>query len=110
MQDQKSLIFLYDMPKSIATSVKIADVLRKKSGYELTEPVQFKEPRISPISGLPSPLVAGIIKVDLAVFQKVAKDIKYFELNDGQNNIWPCRALPFDKDLIGGNKNIINLR
>ena len=67
MQEQKPFIYLYDMPKSIATSVKIADVIKKMSGYELTEPVQFKEPRISPISGLPSPLIAGIIKIDQAL-------------------------------------------
>lgn len=110
IQDQKPLIFLYDMPKSITTSVQIANVIRKATGYELLEPVQFKEARVSPISGLPSPLVAGIIKVDQSEYQKVADAIKYFDITDGQEQVWHCRALPFDKDLIGGNKNIINLK
>jgi len=107
---EKPFIYLYDMPKSIVTSVKIAEIIKKESGYELTEPVQFKDPRVSPFSGLPSPLIAGIIKVDQSEHLKVAKAIKYFEVSDGQSKVWSCRALPFDKDLIGGNKNIINLR
>jgi len=110
MLQDKPFIYLYDMPKSIVTSVKIAEIIKRESGYDLTEPVQFKDPRISPTSGLPSPLIAGIIKVDQNEHAKVAKAIKYFEVGDGQNKLWACRALPFDKDLIGGNKNIINLR
>ena len=65
MLQDKPFIYLYDMPKSIVTSVKIAEIIKKACGdYDLTDPVQFKEPRISPTSGLPSPLSAGIIKVD----------------------------------------------
>lgn len=29
---------------------------------------------------------------------------------DNVKKVWHCRALPFDKDLIGGNKNILNLK
>jgi hypothetical protein len=107
----KPFIYLYDMPKSIVTSVKIAEIIKRDcGGYDLQEPVQFKDARVSPSSGLPSPLVAGIIKVEQDKQAQVAKALKYFEISDGQNKVWPCRALPFDKDLIGGNKNIINLR
>ncbi len=44
------------------------------------------------------------------MLQKVAKDIKYFELNDGQNNVWPCRATPYDNDLNDSNYRIALLR
>ena len=30
--------------------------------------------------------------------------MKYFEVNDGAGNNWNCRALPFDRDLIGFNR------
>lgn len=108
--ENKPFIYLYDLPKSIVTSVKITDVIRKACAYELTEPVQFKEARVSMHTGLPSPLINGIIKVDQKDFVTVAKAIKYFEITDGQNKVWQCRALPFDKDLIGGQKTILNLK
>ena len=108
--ENKPFIYLYDLPKSIVTSVRITDVIRKACGYELTEPVQFKEARISMHTGLLSPLINGIIKIDQKDFATVAKAIKYFEITDGQGKVWHCRALPFDKDLIGGQKNIMNLK
>ena len=110
IQENKHLIYLYDLPKSIVTSVKITEIIRNAAKYELTEPVQFKDARISATTGLLSPLINGIIKVDQKDFQTVAKAIKYFEITDGQNKTWQCRALPFDKDLIGGQKNILNLK
>ena len=108
--ENKPFIYLYDLPKCIATSVKITEVIRKACAYELTEPVQFKDARISMYTGLLSPLINGIIKVDQKDFLTVAKAIKYFEISDGQGKVWQCRALPFDKDLIGGQKNILNLK
>lgn len=39
MIDNKPLIYLYDLPKTIVTSVKIAEIIKKACGYELAEPV-----------------------------------------------------------------------
>jgi hypothetical protein len=39
MIENKPLIYLYDMPYHIATSVKIAEILKKICDYDLTEPV-----------------------------------------------------------------------
>jgi hypothetical protein len=39
MIENKTIIYLYDMPKHIATSVKIAEILKKACQYDLTEPV-----------------------------------------------------------------------
>jgi hypothetical protein len=36
--------------------------------------------------------------------------MKYFEVNDGAGNNWNCRALPFDRDLMGANKITTNLK
>jgi hypothetical protein len=52
----------------------------------------------------------GFIKVDQADAARVAQAIKYFDFNDGQGNIWHCRALPFDRDLLGANKVNTNLK
>jgi len=40
----------------------------------------------------------------------VIQGIKYFDFPDGQGNNWHCRALPFDRDLLGANKNTTNLK
>jgi hypothetical protein len=81
--ESKPLIYLYDLPKSIVTSVKITEIIRNAAKYELTEPVQFRDARISIITGLLSPLINGIIKVDQKDFLAVAKAIKYFDITDG---------------------------
>ena len=113
MIESKPLIYLYDLPKSLVTSVKVNDIIKRAcNGYELSEPVQFKEPRISTTTGLPSPLVNGIIKVDQNKFNEVVEAIKYFSIADSSDDkkVWSCRALPYDKDLIGNQKNITNLK
>jgi hypothetical protein len=110
MEEQRPFIYLYDMPKCIVTSDMIADLIKMKTGHKLTAPVQFKAQKNDPKTRLPSPLIDGIIMVDLAVLQKVAKDIKYFELSDGHNNVWPCRAIPYDKDLVDSKSRIAFLR
>jgi hypothetical protein len=112
MIESKSLIHLYDMPSHIATSVKIAEILKKACDYDLTEPIQFRAPRISVSNGLPSPLISGVMKVDPKDMQKVAQAIKYFDIVDSSDDqkVWHCRALPFDKDLMGPQKNIMNLK
>ena len=111
--DTKPLIYLYDLPKGLVTSVKIASIIKQKCGYELTEPVQLREARPHPLTGLASPFMTGIIKVDPNEHSKVAKAIKYFDIEDGTDEkgnprVWHCRALPLDRDLIGINKNATN--
>lgn len=98
----KQLLYIYDLPKSLATSVTIAKAIKDQSGYELQEPVQFKECRPLP-NGLESPFQYGIIKIDTNQLPTIANAIKYFELPDGDKT-WKCRSLPFDKELLGANK------
>ena len=74
----------------------------------------MRDARPHPITGLPSPFATGIIKVtDANEFLKVAKAIKYFDIEDGTDEngkprVWHCRALPFDQDILGQNKNTTN--
>ena len=77
------LIYLYDLPKDLVTSVRIATIIKAKTGYDLTEPVQFRECRSHPTNFLPSPYTYGIIKVDKSEWSNVAKGIKYFKYDIG---------------------------
>ena len=111
--DNKQLIYLYDLPKNIVTSVKIAKIIKDACGYDLQEPVQFRESRPNPLTGVSSPFQFGIIKVDANQGATIAKAIKYFEIDDGVDadgtaRKWQCRALPFDRELLGANKNSTN--
>ena len=106
----RQIIYLYDLPKSIVTSIKINQIIKERCGIELQEPVQFKECRPHPVSGLPSPFTIGIIKVDPSEYKKVTDGMKYFELSDGSEKKWHCRCLPFDRDLLGPNKIATNLK
>lgn len=106
-QQEKEPIYLYDLPKHIVTSVKIAEIIRNSCKYELKEPVQFKKPRIS-ITGHFSPLINGIITVEKKDYQTVAKAIKYFEISDDKKKIWQCRALPFKTSRLYDVTSIMN--
>ena len=108
--DNRQVIYLYDLPKHLVTSVRIAQIIKEKSGYELQEPVQFREARANFFTGLPSPFMIGFIKVDQNDAPRVTQAIKYFDFPDGQGNVWHCRALPFDRDLLGANKVATNLK
>lgn len=112
----RQVIYLYDLPRSIATSIRVNQIIKERCGLEIQEPVQFRDARPHAATGLPSPYCIGIIKVDPAEFKKVAESIKYFEMTDGSKELdgstkaWQCRGLPFDRDLLGPNKVATNLR
>jgi hypothetical protein len=53
----KNLIYLYDLPKEIYTTTKIASKIKEKTGYELQEPAQVRRD--------PSrPFYSAIIKIN----------------------------------------------
>jgi len=92
----------------LSTSVAIAQIIKDKSGYELQEPVQFKE--VISRSGLPSQYFKGFIKVDPNLVNEVAKKIKYFSFPDSDGNVWQCRVLPYDRELLGASRNQTNIK
>jgi hypothetical protein len=59
-------------------------------------------------SGLSSPLVTGIIVVEPGDQQIIANALKNFEVRDDYGNVWPCRALPYDKNHKSNKTTIIN--
>ena len=92
----------------------IAKLIKEKSGYDLAEPPQFKECKPNPNTGMPSPFKNGFIKIlDPSQWNHVAQAIKYFTIFDGTDNegnkrIWECRALPYNKDLLGVSRQMTN--
>jgi len=109
---KQQLLYLYDLPKDRVTSVQVSKIIREKSGYDLQEPVQFRDNRPLP-NGLPSDFQYGICRVDIANLPQVVQAVKYFLMDlgnsaDGKPVQWQCRALPFDRELLGVNKNATN--
>ena len=103
-QDNKQVIYMYDLPQHIVTSVKIHSIVKEKCGVEFSEAVQFRDYQPNAMTGLPSPFKKALIKVDAHDAKKVLDTIKYFEITDGTGITWQCRCLPYDKDLVGQNK------
>ena len=102
--DSYQLIYLYDLPRGIVTSVKISQVVKDLANYDLQEPVTFREYKPNPITGIRPLTCYGIIKVENSKLHSVASAIKYFEVTDGEGvKKWQCRALPYDKELLGSN-------
>jgi len=92
----KSLLYLYDLPKGEVTSVQITTKIKDLTGYELTEPPQIRRQaeRL---------FYTAIVKInDPEKFKEISEKIKYFDINDK-----PCRALPYDRDLLGVNREKI---
>ncbi len=58
------MIYLYDLPKVIVSSFKIAAIIKEKSGYDFHDFVQFSEYKPNSVTGMRSPFSLGIIKVD----------------------------------------------
>lgn len=90
-QDKANLLYFYDLPDT--TSVKLAEIMKQKSNYDLQNPAQF-------MKDITKPFTNAIVRInDSEKLDQVARDLRYFEI-DGK----PCRALKFDRDLLGANR------
>jgi hypothetical protein len=93
----KNLLYLYELPKDSLTSTKIAAKIKDTTTYELQEPPQIRR-------DANKPFYSAIIKInDQNKFKDIAKAMKYFDI-DGK----PCRALPYDRELLGANRQNAN--
>ena len=75
-QIRQSVLYLYDLPVGRVTSVMIADVIKRYTGYVLKDPVQFHQ-RMLP-NGLVSPFCTAFCKIDPSQLAMVAAKMKYF--------------------------------
>ena len=93
----KHLLYLYDLPKESVTSIKIAELIKTQVGTENIDVPQIRRDNNKPF-------YAAIVKFnDDDSFKNAINKLKYFEM-EGK----PCRALPFDKDLLGSNRQKTN--
>ena len=94
--DKQNILYLYDLPKDETTSVQLADILKTQAGIELEVPPQIRRE-------ITRPFYSAMLKInDNEKFKTACEKLRYFEVKGK-----PCRALPFDKDLLGSNKQKI---
>lgn len=96
VDNQQYLLYFYELPKDTVTSVKISEIIKEKTGLVVKCPAQFKR-------DIARYFDSCIVKIDKQdnpeIFKEACQKLKYFEI-DGK----PCRCLPFDKEIIGQNK------
>jgi len=96
LNDKQYILYLYDLPKDTVTSVKIAQLFKDQAGFELDQPPQIKR-------DITKPFYSAMVKIsDSEKFKRACEKMRYFEIDGKQG-----RALPFDKDLLGSNKEKI---
>jgi len=96
MMDQQTLIYLYDLPKDNITCNKIAQIFKDKSGIILDANVK---PQIK--RDITKPFFSAMVSIkDPKNFNEACEKMRYFEVDGKQ-----CRALPYDKQLLGSNKD-----
>lgn len=89
-----NLIYLYDLPKDEVSSTKLAMIFKDKAGVVLESRPQIRK-------DITKPFYSGIVNVkDPLQYQIACQKMRYFEV-DGK----PCRALQFDRNLLGSNKD-----
>lgn len=88
-----NLIYLYDLPKEETSSTKIALLLKDIADVTHLD----TKPQI--IKDISRPFYTAIVSIkDPEAYERACKRMRYFELERK-----PCRALPFDRSLLGGN-------
>ena len=94
MMDPQQLIYLYDLPNDKITCTMISLIFKDKSGVILDSKPQIKR-------DLTRPFCSAMVSIkDTKQFNEACEKMRYFEIDGKQ-----CRALPFDKQLLGSNKD-----
>jgi len=89
----QNYIYLYDLPKDDLSSTKIAHAFESQGKVTLNGKPQIRR-------DLTRPFYSGIVQIkDAQQFSDAAEAMRYFQINGK----W-CRALKFDKQLLGSNK------
>jgi RNA recognition motif-containing protein len=94
---ETNIIYLYDLPHKSYTSTQLAKVIKEQTGYNLEH-----MPQVRRDPG--KPFYTAVIKIDNAEkFHEVASKLRFFTL-EGK----PCRALPYNSELLGSNVTRLN--
>ena len=92
-ESQQNLLYLYDLPKDTVSSKKLAMIFKEQAGVTLDTRPQIKK-------DVTRPFYTGIVLIkDPLQYEQACEKMRYFQV-DGK----PCRALQFDKNLLGNNK------
>lgn len=92
-QDQ-NLIYLYDLPKIDTTSTRLAEAFKSQAGVQIDGKPQIRR-------DIARPFYTGIVQIkDSLQFEEASEKMKFFEIEGKM-----CRALKFDKTLLGSNKD-----
>lgn len=91
--EKQNYLYLYDLPKESTSSVKIALIIKERTGYVLEIKPQIRR-------DLNRPFCTAIVNIpDNEAFNKACEALRYFEYEDKM-----CRGLPFDNSLHGANQ------
>lgn len=91
--EKQNYLYLYDLPKEQTSSVRIALIIKEKTGYVLEIKPQIRR-------DLNRPFCTAIVNIpDNEAFAKACETLRYFDY-DGKD----CRGLPFDNSLHGANQ------
>ena len=97
MQTQPELmniLYIYDLPKKQFTSVKLAEIIKSTTGYDLAT---SHMPQVS--RDAHKPFYSARIRIDNTErFNEVAQKLRHFTFMGH-----PVRALPYQSDLLGTN-------
>jgi polyadenylate-binding protein len=92
-EGKQNYLYLYDLPKDVATSTLLANLIKSKTGVVLSRMPQIRR-------DIHRPFYSAIITIpEEDKFQTACKELRYFELVQGK----PSRGLPYDNDLLGSN-------
>lgn len=93
--DSQQFIYLYDLPKDKISSIKVAECFKEKAGVILGD---SQRPQIK--YDITKPFYSAMVNIkDAEQFKTACEKMRYFEIDGKQ-----CRALPFDRQLLGSNK------
>jgi len=90
---EQNYIYLYDLPKKLTTSQKIANAFEQQATVTLAIKPQIRR-------DLTRPFYSGIVQIkDPQQFNDASEKMRYFKIDE----FW-CRGLKFDRTLLGSNK------
>jgi len=96
--EHQNLLYLYDLPKEETNSTKLAMIFKEKAGVIIGPRPQIRR-------DITRPFYSGIVKIEkLEDFEVACQKMRYFEIDSADGKKKQCRALQFDKQLLGTNK------
>ena len=92
--EASNILYIYDLPKSHFTSIRLAEIIKEITGYDL---VGHSMPQVT--RDINKPFYTARVKIESTdKFAEIAKKLRYFTFSG-----YPCRTLPYLQELLGSN-------